>query len=99
MAFTENLDQFFDDSDFAVDAVFNLSPSGTRTVKTIFDTPTQSVDIYDTSIEADAPFLRCKTADLSNVKINANVLIGAVNYKVKRITNDGTGVSIVYLKT
>mgnify|MGYP000538227379 CR=1 FL=1 len=99
MAFTEDLTQFFDTDDFAVEAIFTLSPSGTRTVKTIFDTPTQSVDIYDSSIEADAPLLRCKTSDLASVKNNANVEIDSTNYKVKRIVNDGTGISIVYLKT
>lgn len=99
MAFTEDLDQFLDTDDFAVEAVFSLAPSGTRNVNVIFDTPTQSVDIYDTAIETDAPFVRCKTEDLNGVKINANVQIASVNYKVKRITNDGTGISIVYLKT
>lgn len=100
MAFTENLDQFFDTDDFAVSAVITLSDASTRAINVIFDSPTQSVDIYDVEIEADAPFLRCKTSDLAGVKNNDTVSVNSQIYKIKKITNDdGTGVSLIYLKT
>jgi hypothetical protein len=98
MAFTENIGAFFLDADFAIDAVFSLSPSGTRTVKVIFNTPSQEIVIYDTAIEADSPNLMCKTADLASVKRGLNVSVNATNYKIERLTHDGTGVSTVYLK-
>lgn len=98
MAFTENLDQFFSTDDFAVEAVFTLSNASTRTVKVIFDTPSQNVEIYDTDIEADAPFLRCKTSDVVGIE-NGTVTVNGNVYKVKKVTkDDGTGVSLVYLK-
>ena len=100
MAFTENLDQFFSTDDFGVTAIFTLSNSTTRSVNVIFDTPTQSINIYETEIEADAPFLRCKTADVAGIKTNDTVVISGTSYTVKKKTqDDGTGVSLVYLKT
>lgn len=96
MAFDENLDQFFDD--FAVEAVFALSPSGTRAARVIFNTPSQEVRIYDQSIVTDAPNLTCKTSDLANVSNRSSVTVNGTVYNIGKITDDGTGLSTVYLK-
>ncbi|HEY0545315.1 MAG TPA: head-tail joining protein [Pyrinomonadaceae bacterium] len=96
MAFTEDLTLFFDPDGFAIEAVFNLSPTP-RTASVIFNTPSQAVDIYDAQVEADAPNLLAKTSDLSGVKRGTTVTVNSVAYKVERIADDGTGVSTVYL--
>lgn len=96
MAFTENLSLFFDQDGFAVEAVFNLSPTP-RTVSVIFNTPSQSVEMYGTETEADAPNLMARTADLTGVGRAKTVTVNSVIYKVERIAHDGTGVSTVYL--
>ena len=98
MALTENLDQFFDTDDFAVDAVITLTNSSTVAVKVIFNTPSQSVQIYNTDIEFDKPFCEIKTSDLNGVKRGNAILINSVNYKIEKIVDDGTGVSTLYLK-
>ena len=96
--FSENLNQFFETDDFAVDAVINFGSNQTRNVKVIFETPSQSVEIYDTSIEADAPRLSCKTSDLVSVKGNDTVTVQTKTYTIERIGHDGTGISFLYLK-
>jgi Phage Head-Tail Attachment len=91
--FDENLSQFFADKDFAVKAKI-----GSKTFDVIFDSPTHSVDIFDTSIEADSPRLSCKTSDLNGVKRGQSVIVDNKTFKIEKITNDGTGVSYLYLK-
>ena len=99
MAFTEDLSLFFDPDGFAIEGVFNLggSPAVTRTVSVIFNTPSQSVDLYGTQVEADAPNLLAATSDLAGVTRARTVTIAGTTYKVERIVPDGTGVSTVYL--
>lgn len=98
MAFVEDLSVFFDLSDFAESAVITLSGGATRTVSAIFNTPSLSVEIYDQQIETDAPSALCKTVDLTGVKNNNSMAIGGKTYKIAKISDDGTGVSTVYLK-
>ena len=96
--FSENLNQFFEINDFAIDAVINYGTNQTRNVKVIFETPSQSVEIYNTSIEADAPRLSCKTSELNGVKTGNTVTAQSVTYKIIQISHDGTGISFLYLK-
>lgn len=97
MAFTENLNQFFDTDDFAVSAVINTNPS--RTINVIFETPTEETEIYNTAIESNAPFLQCKTSDLSGVSRTNTVAIAGTVYKIGLIRHSGSGTSLVFLKT
>jgi hypothetical protein len=91
--FTEDLSQFFADKDFAVSAKI-----GSKVIDVIFDSPTHSVDIFDTSIEADSPRLSCKTADLNGVKRGQSITVDNKTFKIEKITDDGTGISYLYLK-
>jgi hypothetical protein len=95
MAFTEDLSQFFSEDDFAVSATFNLKAGGTRNASVIFNSPTQGVQIFDTEIEADAPFLTCQTVDL--IGVSKSVTTGGKTYAIKKIVDEGTGTSSVYL--
>lgn len=96
MAFAEDLSQFFSADDFAVEATIHSAPA--RTIKAIFETPSQSVEIFDTNLETDAPRLHCRTIDLVGVRREMQVSVNSVNYKIARISDDGTGASFVYLK-
>lgn len=96
MAFIEDLAQFFAEDDFAVPAVFSLKAGGSRTVSAIFNSPTQGVQIFDTEIEADAAFLTCRTADLDGAA--RTVTIDGKTHAIKKIVDEGTGTSSVYLK-
>jgi hypothetical protein len=97
MAFTENLQQFFETEDFAIGVTFVLASGATRQIKAIFDTPSQSVELYETAIEAGVPKLICATSETSGLE-RASTTINGVAYKIARIAHDGTGVSVLYLK-
>lgn len=95
--FAEDLSVFFDvRNGFAVDAVFGLA-SGDVTRPVIFNDPTQPVEMYDTRVEADGPFLQMRESDLEGVKKNVAVEVPAGSFMVERVTRDGTGLAIVYL--
>lgn len=96
MAFDEDLSQFFDIDDFAVEATIGTVPA--RTIKVIFETPSQSVEIFDTNIETDAPRLQCKTSDLVGVPSKSKITISGKTYDIGKVSDDGTGVSFMYLK-
>lgn len=98
MAFTENLDQFFDTDDFAVSAVITKTGGATVNVPVIFNTPSQSVEIYDTAIETDAPFCQVQTSKIPGVKKGNTITVEAKSYTIEKISNDGSGVSTLFLK-
>ena len=98
MALAEDLSQFFEIDDFAVEAVITLSNNTQKTVKVIFDKiPTTSI-LEDTAIVSDGPKFIAATADLNGVKEHNQALIGGKTYKVAEVSDDGTGISTVYLK-
>ena len=99
MAFVENLGAFFNQDDFAVTAILKLEDGGaTRSISAIFNTPTQSIEIYNTAIETDNPFLMCRTSDLSGVRNKQKVVVEGKTFTIEKISADGTGVSTIYLK-
>jgi hypothetical protein len=93
------LDLFFDQNEFGVEAVITLTSGSTRKLSVIFQTPSQEVNIYDSSIEANTPNFLCQSADLEGARTGDTVVIDRRTYKIGRISDDGTGSSTVYLKT
>lgn len=99
MAFAEDLSPFFDsEQGFAIAATLRLADNSTREIKAIFETPTQSVDIYDSSIETDSPRLTCQTNDLAGFKKGFEITVSGRTYKAERVSHDGTGISLIFLK-
>jgi hypothetical protein len=96
MAFAEDLDIFFDLDGFALACVINTDPP--RTIMVIFSTPTEEVAMYEANVEASAPFLKCKTSEISGVKDGNTATVNAKVYKIRRIENEGTGTSRLHLK-
>lgn len=94
----EDLSQFFNEDDFAVEAIITLSNNSQKTVNVIFSAQTMDVAVYDTEIVADTPNFLAASADIAELKDGSPVTIGGKNYKVKKVTDDGTGLSTVYLK-
>lgn len=95
--FDEDLSLFFDvESGFAVEAVFGLA-AGDATRPVIFNDPTQPVELYDTRVEADGPFLQVQEEHLEGVKKGVSVEVPAGSFRVERVTRDGTGLALVYL--
>lgn len=96
--FTENLNDFFDEEEFAVSAVVTLPDSSTRSIKVIFDQATERVDLYSQNIEANIPTCMAKTSDLSGVKTKRQIVVDGKTFLIERISHDGTGISTIYLK-
>jgi hypothetical protein len=98
MAFTEDMDPFFNGNDFALEAVITLNDNSTRKLNVIFDEATDRVDLYDQNIEANVPTVTCKTSDLTGVKTRKQLTVSGKTFSIERIAHDGTGVSTIYLK-
>lgn len=97
MAFAEDLTVFFNPADFAVSAVFTRGETTIATVNVIFDDRTHEVALYDQDVEEVAPRLRAQTCDVPDVRRNDVVTVNSVRWRIERLSNDGTGVSTLYL--
>jgi hypothetical protein len=91
MAFVEDLDLFFDESDFAVAAVFTRSNVLLATVKGNFDLPTADRGYDQTMVAEDAPAFLCKTTDLATIRRGDAVTINAQAYKVELLQAEDDG--------
>lgn len=98
MAFEEDLSQFFDQKDFAVEAVIKSGAAVIRTISVIFNDPTQDVAVFDAEVQSNLPFAQCESSDLVGVTHAHTMTIGATVYRIKDIHSDGTGISIVQLR-
>ncbi len=98
MAFTEDLSVFFDQADFAVEAVFSRGGNEVACASVIFDIPTEYVGFEQVNVAADAPYCLARTSDVSGVKRADSVVIEDVTYKVALIKHDGTGVTRIDLE-
>jgi hypothetical protein len=96
MAFTENLDIFFNEDNFAVSVTLN-----DQTFSGILDSPTEGYEYGDVSIEGDHFVLRCKTADLTAAGIarKDTITVDGTSYKAANYRHEGQGTSIVWLET
>jgi hypothetical protein len=97
VAFTEDLDNFFDLDDFAVDCEINTNPR--RTIKVILSTPSEEVTEYEQAVEAGGKFIKCKSADIVGVRDGNLATIDGTVYKIRTKTDEGAGTSRLYLKT
>ena len=100
MAFTENLAAFFDTSKgFAVAATIKTAAGATlRTANVILTKPIQDVALFEQALEASLPFLQIRTADLAGVDHTHTFTIDAAVYRIVKRNDDGTGLSIVWIK-
>lgn len=70
-----------------------------QTIMADFTNATDSVNLMDGRVEAHAPTLMCKTADVAGVAREAVVVRQGVTYKVERNERVGMGLNVLYLKT
>lgn len=99
MAFMEDLDQFFEDDDFAEEVMVTFASGATRSFMAIVETPTQGVGVYEAEVESDAPYLRCKTGDTTGIRRENTVSVRDETWIVERVRHEGTGVSLIYFRT
>jgi hypothetical protein len=100
MAFAENLAPFFDTTTgFAVVATIKTAAGATlRTANVILTTPVQELNVFDNGLEATLPFIQLQTADLASVDHTYTVTIAAVQYRIVKRNDDGTGISFLWIK-
>lgn len=98
MPFTEDLDQFFAEGDFASRARFQRGLALVKETSVIFDLPANELALYEQGVSEPTPRLRAKTADLATVKRGDVVEVEDAGwFRVERFEPDGTGVSTVHL--
>lgn len=89
MAFTENLDAFLLEADFAVSATL-----GASTFKVIFDRAhTEALGINNTT-----PVCGAKTSDVSSATRGTSITVDGTAYTVIDNQPDGTGMSTLVLQ-
>jgi hypothetical protein len=103
MAFTENLNQFFDTRDFGEVAVWNA----TRTFNAIFNSPEETIQVYDRSfydqkfysaeVAVNQVTIECKTTDAASITVNNTVVIRSTTYYVMYVNTNGLGTSLIHL--
>ena len=93
MAWTEDLTPFIDTASFAVAATIGGLP-----VNGIFDSATSFAAGYDGSVETLRPVFVCRTVDVAGLAHGADAVINSVNYKVRGIRPDGTGMTLLILE-
>lgn len=93
MAFTEDISAFFDTDDFAVSATV-----GAATFNVIFDNAYLSAG-GDAPVAGTQPMVTARSSDVSSVWIGNTMTINSVAYVVTGIHPDGTGVTVITLRT
>ncbi len=90
---------FFDTDDFAVSVTWTLAAGGDTTLAVIVDDSFEETDlpvVGDASLAQARLFIAVATADLpTGAAAGDTVTLDAVNYDVKVIEDDGTGVTNV----
>lgn len=99
MAFTEDLDQFFDTTEFAVSATFTKTDLTTITASVIFTDESDQENVFDTAIERHAAYLTVPAADIPGIVRGNEVNVNSTDYLIERIEKDGIGLKNLYLKT
>jgi hypothetical protein len=89
MAFGEDLDVFFDPTEFADDVTFKGGA-----IAGIFD------DAYfeGQGIQGSQPVFTCRSLDVSSARRGDILIRSGVEYKVTSVEPDGTGVTLLKLE-
>lgn len=103
MAFTEDLSVFFNTDDHAVDATWTpAAGGGPYTIQVIFDNGYRQYEIGEAGQAGAEP--QCLVSDTqiaqgSGMKRGDALTINSGDYTVAQVEADGTGVSLVWLRT
>jgi hypothetical protein len=94
----EDLSQFLDTDEFAVEAVINLQAGGSVTVSVIFDDPFLDAQLGEYEFETARPRMMAREADFAAVSRGDEVSIDGVSYvTLSGPRPDGTGMASVEL--
>ena len=92
--FTEDLDEFLDPIDFAIEV-----ETSKKTFYAIFDAEPYDVELGEGIVSINAPRLTaCKASDVSDLSQGDVITVDGSDYTVKDVRPDGTGLATVELK-
>jgi len=103
MPFTEDLTAFFQEADFAYAATWTpAAGGGPYTVNVIFDNAYREYGLGEADQAGRSP--QCMAADDqlaqgAGMKRGDTLVVNSITYKVGNVEADGTGVSLITLKT
>ena len=87
-----DLDLFF--TDFGVEATYNL-----KTITVLFDKNYKVIEPFGdgTAVESYGPAVTCKSSDVEGIKQANRFTVNNIDYYVKEVQDDGTGITVLLL--
>jgi len=99
MAFTEDMTVFFDTDDHAVIGDLHQVKDGSGVdVNGIFDNESVFIDTGYAGVDSSGPSFTCATSDISKINRNWYLNVNGAEYKIVRVSPDGSGVSVCQLE-
>lgn len=100
MPFAEDLSVFFNTGEHAVQTTIKDKDGVlVRSAAVIFWAPFDEMQVgVDSTVGHGQPRVQCRTADLAGVKKDYIFEIGDASYRFVRKDDDGTGVSVAFLR-
>ncbi len=90
---------FFSADDFGVTASYTPAGGAASSVKGIFDNEYFETDAGgEVAIALQQPMFHCRTADVSGVAEGDAIVINTVNYTIRNVRPDGTGLTMLILE-
>ena len=90
---------FFDVDDFGAAATYTPDGGAASTVNGIFDNDFIEVDAGGgVGVALQQPRFQCRTADVSSAAEGDAIVISSVNYTVRIVQDDGTGMTTLVLE-
>lgn len=98
--FNEDLTQFFDDDEFAIEAAHVMPDGSHRPFHAIFDDPYLNAELGMYELDTSDPRLTARWSDIAAVKRHDIVIVNNVRHQV--VTHpkpDGTGLGVLKLSS
>ncbi len=93
-----DLPTFLDTDEFADSATISKKTVSEATINGIFDNDYFEVNTGQVGVSSSTPAFLCRTSDITNVKFGHVITINSLDYKVRDIQPDGTGMTALILE-
>ena len=93
----EPVDEFFDVGDFAESATFVDGSNNSSTILVIFQAPGETLVLGGEEFQTTEPTALCKSADVAAANNDCKLTVRSVQYKVRTVQPDGTGITRLIL--
>ncbi len=90
---------FFDADDFGVAASYTPQGGSAVTINGIFDNEFFEVAAGgEVAVAMEQPQFACRTSDVSSAAEGDSITINTINYTIRVVQSDGTGVTVLVLE-